>query len=491
MGRQNGKRWLLILLVLCSIAMLSACTTATSGEVEEEPVETAVETAQIKRGDMTVDLELTGTVRAQQEVTVTPLLSAKVVEIYVKNGDQVKKGDPLFRLDDRDLAFALSQEEKNLEQAKGAYQLAQKRISQADAGVKEAQLALQNARNELKRARLAQKQGLDGQQDMGELAKIALEQAKTQWEEAKRTLERMEALLEAGAISRQEYEQAVAAEKQARLAYEQAEIDANRSTPPEEKELLAVAVSQAELGVKQAELAVVSAKASREQAVLDAQQAQISQEQAKLNVERARQNLDDAVVTAPLAGEVVNFNLEVGEIASPQQPALTIVTPDQLKVMVPVTADRLPLFAEGNEVDVVIPTWGNTVPAEITSVSRAANESGLFMVEAVLSAEELDEKDQELIRPGMVAKLKVTETLVEDSWIVPSRAVMETGDEVYLFVADPETGTARRVDVTLIRMETDEAAVDGPFTEEDLIITRGQHLLSDGDPIRLMGGDAS
>ena len=113
------------------------------------------------------------------------------------------------------------------------------------------------------------------------------------------------------------------------------------------------------------------------------------------------------------------------------------------------------------------------------------------MVEAVLSAEELDEKDQELIRPGMVAKLKVTETLVEDSWIVPSRAVMETGDEVYLFVADPETGTARRVDVTLIRMETDEAAVDGPFTEEDLIITRGQHLLSDGDPIRLMGGDAS
>jgi RND family efflux transporter MFP subunit len=245
------------------------------------------------------------------------------------------------------------------------------------------------------------------------------------------------------------------------------------------------------LGVKQAELAVVSAKASRDQARLDAEQARISQEQAKLNVERARQNLDDAVVTAPLSGEVVGFSLEVGEVASPQQPALTIVTPNQLKVEVPVTADRLPLFQEGNEVEVVIPTWGGTVKAEIVTVSRAANESGLFMVEAVLNDKELDEDEWQMIRPGMVAKLKVTETLVKDRWIVPSAAVLESGDEAYVFVADPNAGTARRVDVELIRMETEEAAIEGEFTEGDLIVIRGQHLLSDGDPIRLMGGDAS
>jgi RND family efflux transporter MFP subunit len=486
----KGKRLARFLVLVLALAGLAACTT-TSGDVAEEPVATAVETAKIKRGNIEVELELTGTVRAQQEVTVTSLLSAKVVETYVQNGDQVKKGDPLFRLDDRDLSYALSQEEKNLEQAQGAYKLAQERISQADSGVKEAQLALQNARNELKRAKLTQKQGLNGQKDTGELTKIALEQAKTQWEEAQRTLERMEALYEAGAVSKQEYEQAVAAEKQARLAYEQAEIDANRSTPPEEKELLAVAVQQAELGVKQAELAVVSAKASRDQARLDAEQARISQEQAKLNVERARQNLDDAVVTAPLSGEVVGFSLEVGEVASPQQPALTIVTPNQLKVEVPVTADRLPLFQEGNEVEVVIPTWGGTVKAEIVTVSRAANESGLFMVEAVLNDKELDEDEWQMIRPGMVAKLKVTETLVKDRWIVPSAAVLESGDEAYVFVADPNAGTARRVDVELIRMETEEAAIEGEFTEGDLIVIRGQHLLSDGDPIRLMGGDAS
>jgi hypothetical protein len=40
-------------------------------------------------------------------------------------------------------------------------------------------------------------------------------------------------------------------------------------------------------------------------------------------------------------------------------------------------------------------------------------------------------------------------------------------------------------------METEEAAIEGEFTEGDLIVIRGQHLLSDGDPIRLMGGDAS
>lgn len=481
-------RWLL-LLVLVAI-MLSACS-STQGDEAEEPVATAVETAQVTRGDMEVELELAGTIRAEQEVTITPLLSAQVVEIYVKNGDRVKKGDPLFRLDDKDLSFALEQEKKNLEQAKGAYQLAQERLGQADARIQEAQLALRNAQNELKRAKLTQQQGLGGREDADKLAQIALEQAKNQWEEAQRMLERMKTLYEAGAVSKQEYEQAVAAEQQARLAYEKAEIDASRSTPPEEKELLEVAVQQAQLAVQQAELGVISARAAKKQAALDANQARISREQVELNVERAQRNLEEAVVTAPLSGEVVGLNLNVGEVAMPQQPALVIVSSNQLKLEVPVTADRLPLFEKGKELEAFIPTLGKTVKAEILSVAGAANEAGLFMVETLLHKEETDEEEWRLIRPGMVAKLKVKQTLVKDRWIVPSRAVMESGDDVYVFVADPEAKVARRVEVELVRMETEEAAVEGPLNEGDLIVIRGQHLLSDGDPIRLMGGDAS
>ena len=86
-----------------------------------------------------------GKVRAEI-ITLSPDVSGWVAELSVGDNQQVRKGDPLFRIDDRRYLAALSQAEARLAYQQASYQLAQKRHEQAAQNDQEqTQLALQQA----------------------------------------------------------------------------------------------------------------------------------------------------------------------------------------------------------------------------------------------------------------------------------------------------------------------------------------------------------
>lgn len=86
-----------------------------------------------------------GKVRAEI-ITLSPDVSGWVAELSVGDNQQVRKGDPLFRIDDRRYLAALSQAEARLAYQQASYQLAQKRHEQATQNDQEqTQLALQQA----------------------------------------------------------------------------------------------------------------------------------------------------------------------------------------------------------------------------------------------------------------------------------------------------------------------------------------------------------
>jgi RND family efflux transporter MFP subunit len=58
----------------------------------------AVEVVQAREGAVPLRERLTGTVRASGEVAIYPDVSGPVVEVLAQNGDAVKKGDPLVRI---------------------------------------------------------------------------------------------------------------------------------------------------------------------------------------------------------------------------------------------------------------------------------------------------------------------------------------------------------------------------------------------------------
>jgi RND family efflux transporter MFP subunit len=106
-----------------------------------------------------------GSIKAVHETAVASRLLARVVEVNLKAGQQVKKGEVLVKLDDADLQARLKQAEAGLESATAVRANAEsefKRISQmlqanvASSGEHErAEMAMKSAEAEVNRAREA------------------------------------------------------------------------------------------------------------------------------------------------------------------------------------------------------------------------------------------------------------------------------------------------------------------------------------------------
>jgi HlyD family secretion protein len=99
-----------------------------------------------------------GTVETTQ-VTIAPEISGKVTEVMVNEGDAVKTGDTLFKLDDTLLNAQLNQALTNLAAAQAGLESANTALTAAQAGVTTAQtqydLALASARLQAQPGRLA------------------------------------------------------------------------------------------------------------------------------------------------------------------------------------------------------------------------------------------------------------------------------------------------------------------------------------------------
>ena len=179
------------IITLCGLMFLSACA-GDSGASSPGPggVVPAVEAVQARFGNLPLKQRVSGVVEAKNQINVYPELSAVIVEVFVKNGDVVKEGDPLIRLRDREFL-------ERLKQAEAGYQIAVAQLKQAEARLKE-------ARSELKRRDSLAREGLASSTDLETAqldaisaeADVALAQARV--EQAKATAEeRDEALSQA------------------------------------------------------------------------------------------------------------------------------------------------------------------------------------------------------------------------------------------------------------------------------------------------------
>ncbi len=98
------KKRIVSLICLSAMAMsLVGCDTVEEVIAEAAPAITAVEVATVERGDLFVESQVSGSVSASRSIPVMPDTSCKVKTVYVKVGDTVTQGDPLFTMDTADL----------------------------------------------------------------------------------------------------------------------------------------------------------------------------------------------------------------------------------------------------------------------------------------------------------------------------------------------------------------------------------------------------
>ena len=99
-----------------------ALTTVTVGLVScgvDMPKETksSFETMIVKKSDIELPYKFSAKMKGQNDVTVTPQVSGQLMQICVTEGQQVKKGQPLFIIDSRNAQLELEAAQANLQAA--------------------------------------------------------------------------------------------------------------------------------------------------------------------------------------------------------------------------------------------------------------------------------------------------------------------------------------------------------------------------------------
>jgi RND family efflux transporter MFP subunit len=263
----------IVIIGITALPLVAGCgnSPAPEGMVEDE-APLMVATAGVEDGVIEEMAELTGTIAARQTVNVVPKAVGRAVQVAVKVGDQVNRGDLIVSLETEEISLQLKQAEAGL-------------------AVAEANLAAM---------KIGARPGERVQ------ANNAVAQAEANYENAKQNTIRMEALYVAGAIPLQQLEAAQLQLVQAETGYKSAKETQAILEQGATKENLAVAEAQ----VKQAEAGAALIRAQLKNAMVTAP---ITGVVAAVNIEQGELAGAGMPVAIILNTDMVDVEINVSE----------------------------------------------------------------------------------------------------------------------------------------------------------------------------------
>ncbi|WP_169833032.1 efflux RND transporter periplasmic adaptor subunit [Geosporobacter ferrireducens] len=207
---------------------------------------------------------------------------------------------------------------------------------------------------------------------------------------------------------------------------------------------------------------------------------QASIAQAQVSLESAQTQLAYTKVKAEIGGVISANNVTVGATVSTQSPAMTIVNTDKLKFSFNIADDYINKVSIGSKVYITISAASET-PYEgtVTYISPAADSTTmLYPVEIYI-----DNRDNN-IKSGMFASLKLVVDKRENTVSVPLNAVIERGNEKFVYIVDESNIAHKKIVETGIKNDVNIEIVTGVKNGERVVV-KGQTFISDGSTVNV------
>lgn len=448
------RKTILILAAAALFALLAWRTSAAlrtrqaqSSNGAGRPSGVIVQTVPASRATLELRATHVGEVTSQSGVDVTSRVSGVVVSVPVVEGQVVRRGEVLVRLDPKDLRFQLSQ---------------------AHAGYESARVQVDAARAALvtQQARLAQVLAGPAAQQVRQ-AEEAVRQAQAAVAFSRQQVRRQEELLAQGYVSQQQVDTArldlTAQEARLRTAEETLAL-LQREPRPEAVQVARAQVAEAEVAYRQAIARV---------------------EQARVTRQQAESTLAESRVVAPVDGLIGRRLVEPGQAVTPATPLVRLIDVDPAVITVAIIERDLP----GIRIGLAVKVLTDALPGQ-TFVGRVATISPMLST-ATRTAEvriEIPNPERRL-RPGMFTSVELLLARAENAVVVPVDAVLERPEGPTVFVIRGQTAEARRVEVGISSNGSVEI-VKGVSAGEAVAIA-GHRTLRDGAQVIVPGPGGS
>jgi len=237
-------------------------------------------------------MKTTGLIEAR-EIDISPKIGEKIVWLCCREGDQIKKGELLMRLDDRELKAALDEGKATLKGAEASYQASEANLENARARVEYARAEIKAAESEIDRTRAL-------------------------FDEAREDFQRISNLFKEGYATRKD-------------------LDAARAAYDSKNAQLNAAIAKREGLDAELEIARASFKAAEAQ--LTTARANIGEARARLKLAETR--LMETKIFAPRDGVIAYKYFEEGETVSPGKVVYTLYDLKEIWARVDVEETRI------------------------------------------------------------------------------------------------------------------------------------------------------
>ena len=436
-----NKKNILIVSIVVVIAVLGFMAFRQVAAKKAAAVESsATETAVVERGDLSVTVEAAGSLTPPTEITLAFPVAGKLYEIPVLEGQAVKQGDLLARLED------------NI-QAEADFQA----LFTAAGGAR-VELAVANAEEALGDA-------------LGDL-KYRIGTATYYWEEqlkqAEETLAALDADPNASVEQKAEAQKVVDEARVKRDYFLEQNLDYLEKEDDWRPDAGDIAVVRSNL--ENAKVALQDANAALEivkagSSALQAPLTALGPEMARL--ESTRLNMENTRLTAQADGVVTTLYYQVGEFANPGTPVIALTDVSILEADVNLDETDVVRIATDMTVVVTVDAFpGMEVSGKVIEIAPTANiQSGVVLYSVTVR---LDPTDLPL-RSGMTTNVVFPIEQRNDILMVPFRAIETEGGQAYLTRVTDSGREAERVAVTMGLITDTQIEILSGIEEGDVI----------------------
>jgi HlyD family secretion protein len=481
----------------------------------------SVKVTAAKSADIINTVQVVGNVESPQSVDISAKITGRINLLQVREGDPVKVGQVLVKIDPSDLNQQLLQQQANVAEAKS--KLAQAMLTQGSnnvgvtTNIQQQQAALNSAQADYKQTlgsyaaqvHTAQSSVASNEAKLRaanvqvQNAKAVLSQQQSSLANAKTKAQRLQSLFSQGAISQQDRDDAATAVDvqtqnvgvaQGQVAAAEANVQSAQADLSSAKDQLGIVKQQGTANIaaskaktQQAQASLQSANANKSQAPayqanIDALKAGVAAAQAQY--EASKVHLLDTTLISPIDGAVTARAADPGDLASPGKSILTVQSLDWVYVSTAVPVESSAGLREGMNAQVTFDTLpGQVFTGPITNLNPTADpQSRQFSVRIRL------ENPGRLLKPGMYARVGIVTSSVHAKVSVPIEAVT-TGDKGSTVTVVDKDSIAHVVPVTLGATDGKFDEVKGDIKPGDQVVILSYSPVKDGQAVTMPGAD--
>ena len=381
-----------------------------------------IKTAVVKRGDISIVVAANGSVEPETKVEVKSKASGEIIHFPFEEGDSVKKGELLLKIDKSDDERNVRREEANILTLKA-------RLGQAKASLELQKIEYETSTRNIK---------------------ADMDYAIVNYEDAETRLKRKKELFNEKLIARESIDEAQTAFELTKAKLEQAKARTESLKGMEQN-----------IKIKQNEIELVEGEIKK----------------AEISLEQAKERLKDTEVVAPISGIIIEKKVEKGQIISSGISTVTggthlstIADMNRIFVVADVDETDIGKIRPMLEAKIATDAYPDNVfygrVDRIAPIGLEENKIIIFKVKI-----EVTGKDREILKPSMTANVRILIETREGVVMVPDEAIKEEGGNYLVYIMKSNNFEARKVK---------RGISDGLYTEIIEGLVEGEIVVTSG-----------